>query len=124
MNPEPSDLDLNSIITSSTNFLLVLFTSEGSGLGYLEESNLTELPKQLVKCLSIYKIDSDQNKETALAYNIRELPTLLFFHGNNIIDKIVGLHSKADLISRIQLNLEKSHLPQTKNSLMSLEGVK
>ena len=103
------DFDLNSIIASTTDLVLVLFTSDGSGLGYIEESNLAELPKKLVKSISIYKLDYEKHKDVALTYNIRELPTLLFFHGKTIIDKIVGLHSKAELISIIQLNLERAH---------------
>jgi len=106
-----SDFELKSIITSTTDLILVLFTSNGSGLGYIEESNLAELPKRLVKSLSIYKIEYEKNIEAAWAYNIQELPTLLFFHRESIIDKIVGLQTKEDLIAKIQLNLEKYYAP-------------
>jgi thioredoxin 1 len=38
-------------------------------------------------------------------YNIRSIPTLLFFKNGEVVDRHVGAASKADLAAKIEANL-------------------
>ena len=51
--------------------------------------------------VEVRKIDVDDNEETVIAYNIRNIPTLIFIKDNQIIDKISGTVSKDILINKI-----------------------
>jgi len=62
----------------------------------LEEIH-TEFPN-----IEIEKIDIEQNDETAEHYNIRNIPTLLFFKDDVQVDKVVGLVSKESLANKIK----------------------
>jgi thioredoxin 1 len=47
------------------------------------------------------KVDVDSNRDTALKYDIRAIPTLLVFKNGEIADRIVGNVHKADIISKL-----------------------
>ncbi|HEY0792092.1 MAG TPA: thioredoxin [Chthoniobacterales bacterium] len=49
----------------------------------------------------VAKVDVDNNQELSQRFNIRNIPTLLFFKGGELRDQVVGLTSKADLLSRL-----------------------
>jgi thioredoxin 1 len=43
----------------------------------------------------VAKLDIDQNPETAAAYGIRSIPTVLIFRDGQIVDRIVGVQPRA-----------------------------
>jgi thioredoxin 1 len=43
----------------------------------------------------VAKLDIDQNPETAAAYGIRSIPTVMIFRGGQVIDRITGLQPRA-----------------------------
>ena len=51
--------------------------------------------------VTIQKIDVDEDEEHVIAYGIRNIPTLIFIKGNEIVDKISGTVSKEILINKI-----------------------
>lgn len=51
--------------------------------------------------VAIGKVNVDENKETALAYGIRGIPSIFFFKNGELVDKLVGSKSKADLQAKL-----------------------
>ena len=49
----------------------------------------------------IAKCDVDNSSEVPVKYGIRNIPTLLFFKNGEVVDKIVGSTSKANIIAKI-----------------------
>lgn len=49
----------------------------------------------------IGKIDTDENPDLAVKYNVRNIPMLLFIKNNEIKDVHVGLIKEADLKTKI-----------------------
>ncbi|MCD4750430.1 MAG: thioredoxin [Thermoanaerobaculales bacterium] len=47
------------------------------------------------------KVDVDSNRDIALKYDIRAIPTLLIFKGGEVVDRLIGNVSKADLITKL-----------------------
>jgi thioredoxin 1 len=52
--------------------------------------------------IRIYKINADKNEKTVHTYSVYELPTILFFDNGQIIDHVIGIISKNNLIARIE----------------------
>jgi len=52
--------------------------------------------------MNIVKIDVDENPELAQLYNIRSLPTLMFFKNGDVIDTIKGSVPKQKLLDVIK----------------------
>ena len=57
----------------------------------------SDVPKDVVG-----KCDVEENEDIAMEFGIRNIPTILFFKGGQIVDKIVGAQAKA----RIQEKFE------------------
>ena len=53
-------------------------------------------------CYKIVKVDVDNSPNLSNRFGIRNIPTLLFFKGGEVKDQVVGLTSRADLISRLK----------------------
>ena len=51
--------------------------------------------------VKIAKVDVDGSPELSAKYGIRAIPTLLFFKGGEVVNQVVGLSSKKDLVSKI-----------------------
>jgi len=54
----------------------------------------------------IGKLDVDNNPEVSSKYGIRSLPTILWLRGGEVVDKHVGLTTKAKLEEKIQSHLQ------------------
>ena len=62
---------------------------------------LEEIAEEQADAVRIVKVDVDNNLELSNRCEIRNIPTLLFFKGGEVKDQVVGLTSKADLVSRL-----------------------
>ena len=53
----------------------------------------------------ICKCNVDECDDVPMNYNIRSIPTLLFFKNGEVVDRHVGAASKADLAAKIEAHL-------------------
>ena len=51
--------------------------------------------------VEVRKIDVDDNEEMVIAYNIRNIPTLIFIKDGIVVDRISGTVSKKTLLNKI-----------------------
>jgi thioredoxin 1 len=63
---------------------------------------LDEVAKEQGERVKIVKVDVDNSSNLSNRFGIRNIPTLLFLKGGEVKDEVVGLTSKADLISRLK----------------------
>jgi thioredoxin 1 len=67
---------------------------------------LEELAGELDGQLTIGKLDVDNNQNTAYAFGVMSIPTLLLFKNGEPVDRIVGYQPKPALKNRLQKHLE------------------
>jgi thioredoxin len=60
-----------------------------------------QLAREFAGQVKVTKLDIDKNPETAERYNVRSIPTLLFFREGKLVESIVGLRAKAELAARL-----------------------
>ena len=65
------------------------------------EELATEYEGKAVIC----KCNVDECDDVPMNYNIRSIPTLLFFKNGEVVDRHVGAASKADLAAKIESHL-------------------
>ncbi len=64
-----------------------------------------ELAKEYSGRMKIGKLDVDTNSQSASAYGVMSIPTLIFFKKGRVMDQVSGALNKAALKQKIEENL-------------------
>ena len=63
---------------------------------------ISELAKEYDGKITVGKCDVEENEDLAVEFGIRNIPSILFFKGGQVVDKIVGAQSKAKLQEKFE----------------------
>lgn len=63
---------------------------------------IAELAKEYEGQVVVGKCDVEENEDLAMEFGIRNIPTVLFFKGGQVVDKILGAVNKAKLDEKFQ----------------------
>mgnify|MGYP002478637035 CR=1 FL=1 len=67
---------------------------------------LGDISKEFDKTDIIFgDVNIDENSEISSRFGIRSIPTVMFFKNGELVDKVVGLHSKDDYLGKINQHL-------------------
>ena len=50
----------------------------------------------------VTKLDVDSNQKTAMKFNVRSIPTILFFKGGKVVDQVIGAVPKSQLEAKFR----------------------
>ncbi|MFN2317932.1 MAG: thioredoxin, partial [Gemmatimonadales bacterium] len=89
----------------STGLVMVDFWAEWCGPCKMIAPTLEQLATEYAGKVTIAKLDVDTNQRTSMKFNVRSIPSLLFFKDGKHVDTVVGLVPKAALVERIQKHL-------------------
>ncbi|UCG93787.1 MAG: thioredoxin [Candidatus Aerophobus sp.] len=59
--------------------------------------------------IKVGKLNVDENQVTAGKYQIMAIPTLLFFNGGRLVDRVAGVVPKKILVEKIEKILEEKN---------------
>lgn len=99
------DLDaanFNSTISGSEKPVIVDFWAPWCGPCRTLTPVLEELASENAESIVVTKVNVDDNQELAMRFNVRSIPTLLFFKNGELKDQIVGLQPKSELLRKAQ----------------------
>ncbi len=63
---------------------------------------ISKLAEKYEGQLTVGKCDVEENEDLAAEFGIRNIPTILFFKGGQVVDKVVGAVSEAKLDEKFQ----------------------
>jgi thioredoxin 1 len=99
---EITDQNFEEVVLKSEKPVLVDFWAEWCGPCLMVAPIIEELAQEYQGKFVIGKMNVDTNSEVPMEYGIRNIPTLLFFKGGQVIDKQVGASPKSFLKSKIE----------------------
>ena len=97
-----SDIELDHEVKNSKQLLLVDFWAAWCGPCKSLVPTLEALSNEHGDLVSIIKINVDENSDSAMKYNIRGIPTLLFIKDGKVLDVLVGNHPKSLISEKIK----------------------
>jgi thioredoxin 1 len=100
-----TDGTFDELVVNADKPILVDFWAEWCGPCKMIAPVLDELAGELDGQLTIGKLDVDHNQNTAYAFGVMSIPTLLLFKDGEPVDRIVGYQPKPALKSRLQKHL-------------------
>jgi thioredoxin 1 len=98
---EVTESTFSSLVLNSDKPVLVDFGAEWCGACRLLEPVIHELANELGGQAIVTQVDVDANPRLAAHYGIQALPTLLVIKNGEVVDKVVGVASKAELRDKI-----------------------
>lgn len=100
-----TDATFESEVTQAKGLVLVDFWATWCGPCRMIAPTLEALAKDYAGRAKIVKLDTDANQATAMKFNIRSIPTLMFFKDGKHVDTVVGAVPRPALEDRITKHL-------------------
>src|SRR5512146_2883193 len=100
-----TDSDFAQEIEKHEGLAVVDFWATWCGPCRMVAPILDQLAAEYNGKLKVTKLDVDANPSTAMRFNVRSIPTILFFKNGKLVDTIIGALPKAKLEARIQQHL-------------------
>ena len=70
---------------------------------------LEQLSSEYEGKVKVTKLDVDANIKTGSRFNVRSIPTLLFFKGGKVVDQIIGAVPKGHIENKLQQHTAQPH---------------
>jgi thioredoxin 1 len=102
---EVTDANFTDEVLNAKVPVMVDFWAEWCGPCKMIAPTVAELAKEYEGRAKVVKLDVDSNYQTAGAYDVRSIPTLLFFKNGKVVDKIVGAVPKQKLKEKMDANV-------------------
>src|SRR6476659_3869490 len=100
-----SDASFASEIEQADGLVLVDFWASWCGPCQIVAPVLDQLAGEYAGKAKVAKVDVDANQRTAMRFNVRSIPSILFFKNGQHVDTVVGAVPKATLEGKIKQHL-------------------
>lgn len=96
-----TDDTFESLIINAESPALVDFWATWCGPCRIIAPHVEALAEEYSGKAVVAKLDVDTNRDTAIKFGIQSIPTLLFFKGGKVVDRVVGAADKRTLKEKL-----------------------
>ena len=102
---EITDANFNQEVLQSNIPVLIDFWAVWCGPCKMVAPILEEIAGEYSGKIKVGKLDVDNNRQSAMNFGIRSIPTLLLFKGGDVVETVIGAASKSQILSKITKHL-------------------
>jgi|SRR5215213_9752858 len=92
-------------ITGQPGLSMVDFWAVWCGPCRMVAPIVEQLAEEYAGQVTVGKLDVDNNQRTATQFNVRSIPTILFFREGKVVDQVIGAVPRPALESKIRQHL-------------------
>ena len=100
-----TDASFSSEIEQANGLVLVDFWASWCGPCQIVAPILDQLATEYQGRAKVAKVDVDANQRTAMRFNVRSIPSILFFKNGQHVDTVIGAVPKSALEGKIKQHL-------------------
>ena len=100
---EVTDVNFQAEVIESDTPVLVDFWAPGCGPCRRVSPIVEEIAKEHAGDLKVVKMNTDENQNTAIEYNVMSIPTLMLFQNGQVSKKVIGAYPKRAIEAEFEL---------------------
>jgi len=99
---EVTDNNFQAQVLESDLPVLVDFWAPWCGPCRMVAPVVEEIAKERADALKVMKLNIDENQQTAVAYDVMSIPTLILFNHGEVAKKVIGAYPKRKLEAELE----------------------
>lgn len=92
-------------VKESSKVVLIDFYADWCGPCKMMSPIIDEIAKEVDDRVKICKLNVDESQNIAIEYNVMSIPTLIIFKNGIMVNNVVGLRQKQEILNIINDNL-------------------
>jgi thioredoxin 2 len=96
-----TDQTFASEIEQSAIPVLLDLWADWCGPCHMLAPTIDQLSSEMAGRVKVAKLNIDENPETANRFGVRSIPTLLVLKGGEVVDRLVGVQPKQEIVRRL-----------------------
>jgi thioredoxin 1 len=100
-----TDADFQKEVLEAQGLVIVDFWAEWCTPCKMLGPIIEELAEEYLGKVKVFKLNVDENSETASKYQVLSIPVVKFFKDGKLVDNIIGMQPKENFKAMIEKNL-------------------
>jgi thioredoxin 1 len=102
-----TDATFRTLVEEADGMVLVDFAADWCAPCRIVHPILEQIAVEYADRITVLSLDADENPSTAARFGARSLPTVLFFRGGQVVDRVVGAVPRRTYLDRIEKSLAR-----------------